>query len=119
METLLALTYKGGVLIVADSAAARSIVVMKHGEDKTRDLTKFCTMAFSGEPGDAVQFAEFIQRNIKLNEIRTGLTMTPSAIANYTRRELADSLRSRVCIIYLNILCASYGSQANYIKVSV
>jgi len=98
METLLALKYKDGVLVAADSAAARSIVVMKHGEDKTRDVTKFCTLAFSGEPGDAVQFAEFIQRNIKLHEIRTGLTMTPWAIANYTRRELADSLRSRVCI---------------------
>lgn len=42
-----------------------------------------------------MNFAEFIQRNIRLYGIRNGIELGPKAAANYTRRELADSLRSK------------------------
>ncbi|KAJ3338394.1 Proteasome subunit beta type-4 [Gonapodya sp. JEL0774] len=95
METLLGIVGKDYVILAADAVSARSIVVMKRGEDKSRALNNHNLMMFTGEPGDAVNFAEFIQANLKLYEIRNGIPLSTKGIAGYTRRELADSLRSR------------------------
>ncbi|KXS17960.1 proteasome-domain-containing protein [Gonapodya prolifera JEL478] len=95
METLLGIVGKDYTLLAADAVSARSIVVMKRGEDKSRPLNDHNLMVFTGEPGDAVNFAEFIQANLKLYEIRNATPLSTKAIASYTRRELADSLRSR------------------------
>ncbi|KAI8393684.1 nucleophile aminohydrolase [Radiomyces spectabilis] len=95
MECLFGITGKDFTLLVADTNSARSIVVMKSTEDKSRDLNDSTVMLYSGEPGDTVNFAEYIQRNIKLYSIRNGIELSPKAVATFTRRELADSLRSR------------------------
>ncbi|KAL1928624.1 hypothetical protein VTP01DRAFT_2410 [Rhizomucor pusillus] len=95
MECLFGITGKDFTLVAADTTSARSIVVMKGTEDKSRDLNDHTVMMFSGEPGDTVNFAEYIQRNIKLYKIRNGIDLSPKAAATFTRRELADSLRSR------------------------
>jgi 20S proteasome subunit beta 4 len=100
MEVLLGICGKDFVLCAADATSARSIVVMKTGEDKTRPLSKHTLLLYTGEPGDAVQFSEFIQRNLKLTELTTGLPLSVSAAASFTRRELAESLRSRVTLIF-------------------
>lgn len=42
-----------------------------------------------------VQFAEFIQANIKLYSMRNDTDLSPAAVANFVRGELARSLRSR------------------------
>lgn len=111
MESLLALTGKDFALIAADTNSARSIVVMKRGEDKTRDLNRHTVMAFSGEPGDAVNFAEYIQRNISLYEIRNGIALSPDGLAHFIRREMADSLRSRVGSRVSDVSMARNGSR--------
>ncbi|KAI8801373.1 nucleophile aminohydrolase [Cladochytrium replicatum] len=95
MEVLIGITGKDFVLLAADTTSARSIVIMKEEEDKTRELNKHNLLLTIGEAGDAVQFAEYIQRNIKLYEIRNGVPLSTKAVAAYTRREMADSLRSR------------------------
>ncbi|TPX47644.1 hypothetical protein SeMB42_g02635 [Synchytrium endobioticum] len=95
MEVLIGITGKDFVLTAADATAARSIVVMKSGEDKSRELNKNTLMLYTGEPGDTVHFAEYIQRNIQLYTIRHGMPLSTAAAASFTRRELADSLRSR------------------------
>jgi 20S proteasome alpha/beta subunit len=51
MECSFALTGKGYVLIAADQTAARSIVKMKHDEDKVKPLGPHLLMTYSGEPG--------------------------------------------------------------------
>jgi 20S proteasome alpha/beta subunit len=96
MECLFGITGKDFALMAGDTVAARSIVVMKATEDKSRALTPHTVLFYTGEPGDTVNFAEFIQRNIRLYGIRNGIELSPKAAANYTRRELADSLRSKV-----------------------
>lgn len=53
-------------------------------------------MLVTGEPGDKVNFAEFIQRNLQLYKMINGYDLSTHAAANYARRELASSLRSRV-----------------------
>ncbi|KAJ3319012.1 Proteasome subunit beta type-4 [Boothiomyces sp. JEL0866] len=95
MEVLLAITGKDFVITAADATAARSIVLMKQGEDKSRELNKNTLLLYSGEGGDTVQFAEYIQKNIKLYSIRNGVDLTPKAVAHFTRREMADALRTR------------------------
>ncbi|KAF5323091.1 hypothetical protein D9611_009379 [Ephemerocybe angulata] len=95
METSFALTGKGYVLIAADTTAARSIVKMKVDEDKIKALGPHLLMAYSGEPGDTVQFAEYVERNIRLYQIRNTYSLRPSAAASWVRRSLAESIRSR------------------------
>jgi hypothetical protein len=45
--------------------------------------------------GDTVQFAEFIERNIRLYHIRNLYPLRPQSAASWIRRSLAESLRSR------------------------
>ena len=59
-------------------------------------LNTHTLMAYSGEAGDTVQFAEFVSANVSLYTIRNESTeLTPSAVASFVRGELARSLRSR------------------------
>jgi len=82
-------------MMAADTTASRSIVKMKIDEDKIKTLSSHLLMAYSGEPGDTVQFAEYVERNIRLYQIRNLYPLRPSAAASWIRRSLAASLRSR------------------------
>ncbi|KAI0037003.1 20S proteasome subunit [Vararia minispora EC-137] len=95
MECSFALVGKDYVLVAADTTAARSIVKMKVDEDKIKTLSPHLLMAYSGEPGDTVQFAEYIERNIRLYHIRNFHPLRPQSAAAWVRRSLAQSLRSR------------------------
>ncbi|TLD21488.1 hypothetical protein PspLS_08883 [Pyricularia sp. CBS 133598] len=95
MEVLLGITGKDFTLIAASKAAMRGATVLKASDDKTRPLNKHTMIAFSGEPGDTIQFAEYIMANAKLYSMRNETDLSPSALAHYVRGELASSLRSR------------------------
>jgi 20S proteasome subunit beta 4 len=73
----------------------RGATILKASDDKTRELNSSTLMAFSGEAGDTVQFAEYIQANIQLYSMRNGMDLSPSATAGFVRGELAKALRSR------------------------
>ena len=45
------------------------------------------------------QFAEFVAKNVQLYKMRNGYELCPAAAAAWTRRNLADYLRSRVSVI--------------------
>ncbi|KAL8739769.1 MAG: hypothetical protein Q9190_007459 [Brigantiaea leucoxantha] len=94
-EVLLGLTGKDFTIIAASKAAMRGATILKASDDKTKQLNKHTLMAFSGEAGDTVQFAELIQANIQLYSMRNDTDLGPSAVANFVRSELAKSLRSR------------------------
>ncbi|KAH0831101.1 20S proteasome subunit [Lanmaoa asiatica] len=95
METSFALTGKGYVIVAADTTASRSIVKMKDDQDKIKELSSHLLMGYSGEPGDTIQFAEYVERNIRLYQICNLYPLRPSAAASWIRRSLAESLRSR------------------------
>ncbi|KAF4120481.1 20S proteasome subunit beta 4, partial [Geosmithia morbida] len=94
-EALLGITGKDFTLIAASKAAMRGASILKASDDKTRALNKSTLLAFSGEAGDTVQFAEYIQRNAQLYSMRNEADLSPSALAHFVRGELASSLRSR------------------------
>ncbi|GAA5999866.1 hypothetical protein JCM10207_005947 [Rhodosporidiobolus poonsookiae] len=95
MEVSFGITGKDYVLLASDMNAARSIVKMKGTEDKQKVVGKHLVMAYSGEPGDTVQFAEYVERNLRLYQIRNHIPLRPPAAASWVRNQLAQSLRSR------------------------
>ncbi|KAJ7367687.1 20S proteasome subunit [Mycena albidolilacea] len=106
-ETSFGITGKGYVIIAADTTSARSIIKMKTDEDKIKNLSPHLLMAYSGEPGDTVQFAEYVERNIRLYQIRNTYALRPSAAASWIRRALATSLRTRKAYS-VNLLVGGY-----------
>lgn len=79
-------------------------------ESKIHKLSNKLVMAASGESGDAVQFSEYISKNLQLYKMRNGYELSPSAAANFTRKTLADYLRSRTPYA-VNMLLAGYDDQ--------
>lgn len=73
-----------------------SNLVSSLDEDKFYKLSNKLVMAVSGESGDTVHFAEYIAKNIQLYKMRYGYELSPQEAAIYTRRKLAEALRSRV-----------------------
>ncbi|KAJ6169432.1 hypothetical protein N7497_002275 [Penicillium chrysogenum] len=84
-EVLLGIAGKDFVILAASKAAMRGPTVLKAEDDKTRQLNKHTVMAFSGESGDTVQFAEYIQANAALYSMRNDTELSPSAVANFVR----------------------------------
>lgn len=104
MEALIGITGRDFVLLAADRLAARSIVVMKSTEDKILPLNNNTCIAYSGEPGDTTNFAQYIQRNVHLYTIRNdGMRLNTKEAAHFARRELANALRSRVSIYNMKL----------------
>eukprot|EP01033_Poteriospumella_lacustris_P003021 gene3021-2211_t len=93
MDSIFGLVGNGYVLLAADAAAARSILVFKHDEDKIRQLDDKKLMATSGVAADNLNFGEYISKNMKLYELNNDVKMSPTATANYIRGELATALR--------------------------
>ncbi|KAF2666046.1 proteasome component Pre1 [Microthyrium microscopicum] len=95
MEVLLGITGKDYVIIASSKAAMRGPTVLKATDNKTRNLNKNSVMAYSGESGDTVQFAELIQANVQLYSMRNGVALSPPAVSSFVRSELAKSIRSK------------------------
>jgi 20S proteasome subunit beta 4 len=94
MDSLIALVGKDYVLMAADTSLARSIIVMKHDEDKILPLDSSKMMGMTGEQGDREQFGDYVQKNLELTFYRTGHRLSTAAAAHWTRNQLARFLRS-------------------------
>jgi 20S proteasome subunit beta 4 len=96
-------------LVCSDRTNAHSILVVKEDYNKTRRLSDNLLMAVTGQSGDTDQFAEFIAKNVQLYKMRNTYELSPEAAASFTRRNLADYLRSRVrhelCYFYCTCVC--------------
>ncbi|KAI1292148.1 Proteasome subunit beta type-2 [Halotydeus destructor] len=110
MEGLIGIAFKDYVLLAADKTMAYSIIAVKHDQNKIYKLSDNLLMAICGEPGDTVQFAEFIEKNIQLYKMRNGFALSPSAAACFIQRNLADYLRSRTPY-QVNLLLAGYDDE--------
>ncbi|XP_055702793.1 proteasome subunit beta type-2 [Phlebotomus papatasi] len=118
METIIGLKGKDFVMIAADCSHAHSIILLKEDENKISKISDNLMMATTGESGDTVQFTEYIGKNIALYKMRNGYELGPKAAAHFTRKNLADCLRSR-SPYFVNLLVAGYdekeGSELHYI----
>lgn len=71
------------------------MVQKRSGHDKSLSLTPYALLSYTGDPGDATQFTQYIARNIALSSIRNDIHPGPKACAMYTRKELAGALRTK------------------------
>lgn len=107
MECLLGICFKDFVIVAADMSSAHSIILMKEDQEKLYKLSDKLVMLVCGESGDTSQFAEYVSKNIQLYKMRNGYELSPKSAANFTRRNLADYLRSRTPY-FTNLLLAGY-----------
>ncbi|XP_022102415.1 proteasome subunit beta type-2-like [Acanthaster planci] len=107
MEFLIGIQGDGFVLVASDMTAGRSVFLLKHDQEKMYKMSDKLLMLCAGETGDTVQFAEYIQKNIQLYRMRNGYELSPHAAAYFTRKNLADFLRSRTPYA-VNMLLAGY-----------
>ena len=110
MEGILGITFKDFVLLATDTSVTQSIILVKNDVSKTYQLSEKLIMGVCGEPGDSIQFAEFIEKNIQLYKIRNGFELSPKAAANFIQRNMASYLRSRTPY-QCNILLAGYDKE--------
>lgn len=123
MECLIGIKFNDFVLIAADMTNAHSILVMKSGNivnlmlctfptvltlfisdyEKLYKLADNLVMAVSGESGDTIQYAEYIAKNIQLYKMRNQYELSANEAAVFTRRNLAEALRTGVS--YLDLCC--------------
>ena len=82
------------VMLCSDTTAVQQIITIKQDEDKLIPIDSHKIMATAGEPGDRVQFSEYIIANVRLYAMRNDDTqLSTHAVAHYTRSEMATALR--------------------------
>jgi len=118
MECSIALCFKDFAMLATDKTSARSIMVMKDDYDKSFKLNDKMLMSVVGESGDTTQYAEFVAKNIQLYKMQNGYNLSPKACANFTRRNLADYLRSRTPF-HVNILMAGFDTESKECELYV
>eukprot|EP00301_Raphidiophrys_heterophryoidea_P007397 c12868_g1_i1.p2 GENE.c12868_g1_i1~~c12868_g1_i1.p2 ORF type:complete len:209 (-),score=51.46 c12868_g1_i1:1228-1821(-) len=106
MDTLIGIVGKDFAVVAADTTNARSVLRFKSDADKVMELDSHKLMGFGGEVGDYTNFSEYIQKNMALNEFRTGIKMSTHAAVHFVRGELARALRQGP--YFANLLIAGY-----------
>lgn len=113
MDIVLGIRVQDATIIATSKAATRGISVLKVTDDKTRRLNQHNLIAYTGEAGDTVQFAEYIQANIQLYTMREDdMELSPKAIASFVRNQLATSIRSRKPY-QVNVLLGGYNPKTD------
>jgi 20S proteasome subunit beta 4 len=116
MDYLMGIRGKDFVMVVADTTAVQQIITIKHDEEKIVPVdtdspaSSQKLLAMAGEPGDRVQFSEFIIANVRLYALRNDSRLSTHAVAHFTRRELATALRKNP--YQTNLLVAGYDEDA-------
>lgn len=110
MDIILGIRVQDSVILATSKAVTRGISILKDSDDKTRQLSPHTLMSFTGESGDTVQFAEYIQANMQLYSIREAYELSPQAVSSFVRQELAKSIRSRKPY-QVNVLIGGYNAK--------
>merc|ERR1711934_476316 len=111
METLIGIVTTEGTIVLADKTQCRSIIRYQDNVDKIMQLDDHKVMASAQKKGgDSSNFGEYVQKNLKLYELRTGTTLSTHASANFVRGELARYLRQKP--YYVDLLIGGYDAAA-------
>jgi len=105
-DVVLGLVGRDFVLIAADQAVSRSIVVYKDSEDKIISIDNNKLIGAAGPASDRVHFLEYIEKNVVLYGLRSGHILSTHATAQFTRNELAEAIRKGP--YQVNLLIAGY-----------
>ncbi|KAH8412732.1 hypothetical protein KR009_004975 [Drosophila setifemur] len=112
METILGIKGPDFVMLASDTMQAKSLIFMKDGnyskldlkvqnnngtspdQSKIQRLSDFNMLATVGDGGDTLQFTDYISKNMHLYKISNGYNLSAKAAAHFTRKNLADYLRT-------------------------
>jgi 20S proteasome subunit beta 4 len=95
---------------MCDQSATRSIIRFNDEQDKIFRMDSHMAMAsIQKKGGDSAQFSEYIQKNLKLYQLKTGTQLSTHAASNFVRGELARYLRQRP--YYVDLLIGGYDSE--------
>ncbi|OAF67523.1 hypothetical protein A3Q56_04752 [Intoshia linei] len=95
MEYVIGIVGKDFTLVASDTSIKHSIINIKNDCDKIFPISDHVMMAACGESSDVFEFSSYIEKNIQLKNYIQGYELNVNSIANFTRRELAKSIRSR------------------------
>ena len=84
----------------SNKATVRGVTVLNQTDDKSRILNQHNLLLFAGEAGDTIQFAEYVQANVQLYGMRNETELNSDAVAAFTRKEMAENLRTRVSFLH-------------------
>ncbi|XP_022822118.1 proteasome subunit beta type-2-like [Spodoptera litura] len=107
LQCLMGMQCKDFAIIAADQTNTQSIIVMKHDENKFYHISDQLVMGVIGDPGDRVQFAQFIAKNVQLYKMRNGYQLTTPAAVHFTRKTLMEALKTGNPSM-VNMLVAGY-----------
>ncbi|KAG5439974.1 hypothetical protein PCK2_000666 [Pneumocystis canis] len=107
MDCILAFKGKEYVLTASNKAFVRGITVLNDSDDKSKILNFHNLLLYCGREGDTLNFSEYIQANVRFYEIKNDTELGTKALANFVRKELADTLRSQ-SPYGVNLLLAGY-----------
>jgi len=111
MDTVLAITFKGGVVLAADQSNARSIITYQSNLDKVKELSSHSAMGVAGPNCDMVNFTQYIAKNLALYQLNhDNIKLSTKAQANFCRSELAKALRKGP--YQVNLLLGGYDEDA-------
>ncbi|EDW03297.1 probable proteasome subunit beta type-2 [Drosophila grimshawi] len=118
METILGIKGSNFVMLACDTMQAKSVIFMKDDQSKIHRLSEFSMLAAVGDGGDTLQFTDYVAKHLQLYRISNGYHLSPRGAAHYTRKNLADYIRTNT-IYQVSMLMAGYdaieGSDLHYI----
>ena len=94
MDTIFAIKYDKGALMVCETTVNHSIFKLAKMNNKTQLLDSHCIMALAGDTADRDHFGSYIKRNVEFFKFKSnGQKSSVRRSAQFVRTELAKSIR--------------------------
>jgi len=94
-DTLVGIQGKNFVVLGADKAFSRSIVVMRQDFKKLRQIDSNKAMAISGDQSSTELFTQIVTRNLCLENLESLGPISTKAAAHFARHEISTALRKQ------------------------
>jgi 20S proteasome subunit beta 4 len=87
------ITGRNFVVLASDTAFRRGTQVVARDGHRVTSISKCALLVPVGDVSSGAQFTEFVQRNLALNGIINGKSISTRSAAYFTRREISKRLR--------------------------
>ena len=86
----------------------RPPIFLQEKEDKLMEIDSHKVAAAVGDQSDRVRLLQYVKCSLKPQQIQSGKAQSTSACANFLRKHMAESLRSRRGMYQTNLMFAGY-----------
>lgn len=106
MDSAFGIIGKNFVILASDTMCPRGLVKQKNDIDKIIEIGNKKMIIVSGNSGDVSFFVDFVQKTLQLYTLKTGFSLSTHSVANFLRKELAQSFRKGS--LNINLIIAGY-----------